>query len=64
MLTIDQLEAIKALVTVKDTRAKAIHVYNAAGTILLASFKTVGAFQEVSALNGADIKKLASTNGL
>lgn len=64
MLTVDQLLAIKAHMTVKDTRAKVIHVYNNAGTILLATYKTVNAFQIASGLNGSDIKKIANDNTL
>jgi len=64
MLTLDQLKAIQANVSVKNTRAKAIHVYNSAGTILLETYKTVTAFQKESGLNGSDITKIANSSTL
>ena len=63
MLTIAQMQAIKDNITPKNTRAKAVHVYNTSGTILLATFKTVNAFQTLSGVNGSDIKNMI-TNAL
>lgn len=41
---------------IKSTRPVVIHVYNATGTVLLATFNTVTAFQLFSKMNGSDVK--------
>lgn len=58
MLSLAQLQAIKANIVPKDTRAKMVYVYNSLGTILMAKYNTVNAFQLASGLNGSDIKKM------
>jgi len=63
-LTIEELKTIKENVLVKNTTARAVHVYNKEKTKLLKTFPTVNSFMQFSNQSGSDIKLLCSSDRL